>query len=220
MIREIYENDLTLRSDKWVPYFDVYEFYLKKFINKSPVIVEIGVQGGGSLQMWRKYLGDGAEIYGIDVDESILKHKEYYDEKTHLFIGDQGSDLFWDDFLAKVPKIDILIDDGGHFMNQQKKTFERVFPHINYGGVFICEDTHTSYEEYCGGGLKNPNSFIEYCKNLIDLLHYNHLKERYSVSGKVVDLCAGLSCVNFYNSMVVMEKQKPEKFERIIVNDK
>ena len=39
-------------SIKWDNYFEIYENYLKKFINKSITLVEIGIGNGGSLFMW------------------------------------------------------------------------------------------------------------------------------------------------------------------------
>ena len=40
---------------KWIHYFDIYEKHFQKFQNKNPVILEIGVQNGGSLDMWNYY---------------------------------------------------------------------------------------------------------------------------------------------------------------------
>ena len=38
---------------KWVHYFDIYEKHFERFRGKSPVVLEIGVSGGGSLAMWK-----------------------------------------------------------------------------------------------------------------------------------------------------------------------
>lgn len=35
------------------------------------------------------------------------------------------------------------------------------FNKLNYGGVYIIEDTHTSYWEDFGGGFKKSDSMIE-----------------------------------------------------------
>ncbi|NET10324.1 MAG: hypothetical protein F6K16_37620 [Symploca sp. SIO2B6] len=63
-------------------------------------------------------------------------------------------------------------------MNQQIITFEEMFSHISDNGVYICEDLHTSYWQEFGGGYKNPASYIEYSKNLIDYLNAWHSKEK------------------------------------------
>jgi hypothetical protein len=52
---------------KWKHYFPVYERHLTKFVNTDVVFIEIGVGEGGSLQMWKRYLGPFARIVGIDI---------------------------------------------------------------------------------------------------------------------------------------------------------
>ena len=41
---------------------------LNKYVNKKIVFVEVGVADGGSLHMWRSYLGKKARIIGIDLN--------------------------------------------------------------------------------------------------------------------------------------------------------
>ena len=40
---------------KLTNYFKAYENHMKRFIGKNPVMVEIGIWKGGSLQMWNNY---------------------------------------------------------------------------------------------------------------------------------------------------------------------
>jgi hypothetical protein len=219
-LKDIYFNELTLKCDKWIPYFKVYEQHLSKFVGKAPVIVEVGVQGGGSLQMWRKYFGPDAQLFGIDVDTSVLKHLDHYDQNTTLYIGDQADPVFWDEFLKQVPHIDILIDDGGHFTNQQIMTFNKVFPHITVGGVFICEDTHTSYFDWIRNNLNGSDTFIDHSKQISDIVNYGHLPRENEKNKELEKICDGLYSTSFYNSMVVFHKEELEVFERIVVNEK
>jgi hypothetical protein len=218
-LRDIFFKELTLSSDKWDPYFGVYDTYFNKFVGKSPVVVEVGVQGGGSLQMWEKYFGEGAKITGIDIDVGIMMGPRHdrppYRSDTKLVIGDQGSIPFWDNFLQETPKIDVFIDDGGHTMEQQMITLEKVFPHIANGGVFICEDTHTSYYPWMNAGLRHPNSFIEYSKRLIDVIHYDHLQDKSMITDEVLQIYKGLVSVAFYDSMVVFLKDEKKEFKRV-----
>ena len=50
-LKEIFWN-LDKGCTKWSGYFDVYERHLGKFVGKKPRILEIGVLGGGSIEMW------------------------------------------------------------------------------------------------------------------------------------------------------------------------
>ena len=44
-------NNSHKRLHKWIHYFDIYETHFARFRGKAPVMVEIGVMGGGSLKM-------------------------------------------------------------------------------------------------------------------------------------------------------------------------
>ena len=136
---------------KWRHYFEIYHRHFQRYIGKECVILEIGVSMGGSLQMWKNYFGDKAKIIGVDINPLC---KEFEEENIRIFIGSQSDLQFLRELIHTIPKIDILIDDGGHTMEQQIVTFEELFDHINPDGVYLCEDMHTSYWEEYGGGLR------------------------------------------------------------------
>src|SRR5690606_35085902 len=136
--------------------------------NKAPVVLEIGVFHGGSLDMWRDYFGPGCRLYGVDIDSRC---RMFEADDTKIFIGDQADRDFLRPLRREVPRVDILIDDGGHFMQQQIATFEELFPHVADDGIYLCEDLHTSYWTEFGGGYRREGSFIEYSKTLIDQLN-------------------------------------------------
>lgn len=154
--------------DKWVHYFPIYHEWFKKFRGTDVVFVEIGVQNGGSAQMWREYFGKDAKIIGVDIDPRC---KQFEDDSIKIEIGSQEDVNFWTEFKQKYPRVDLLLDDGGHTMNQQIVTFQQMFPHIREGGIYFCEDCHTSYIEKFGGGLGKPDTYIEFAKRLIDEMH-------------------------------------------------
>jgi len=219
-LRQIFFNELTLGSDKWEPYFDVYETYFSKFVDKAPVVVEVGVQSGGSLQMWRKYFGPEAQLWGIDVDPAVARLQPNYDSNTHIRIGDQADPQFWQAVLQQMPEIDVFIDDGGHQMHQQRVTFECVFPKIRPGGVFLCEDTHSSYMPWLGGGRDRCDTFIEYAKQYVELLHTGFLDKELPEDAALKPFAQQIYSVHFYNSVVVFQKKAAaeQEFKRVIVN--
>jgi cephalosporin hydroxylase len=55
-------------SSKWVHYLEVYERYFSPYRSKPCKILEIGVQNGGSLQLYKKYFPFAEKIVGIDID--------------------------------------------------------------------------------------------------------------------------------------------------------
>jgi hypothetical protein len=211
-LKEIFWNDLTLRSIKWEPYFDVYEQFFGSWRDRNPTFVEVGVYGGGSLEMWTKYFGSGANIWGVDIDPAVLG---YNIPGANIVLGDQSDRNFWTNFLKQAPRIDLFLDDGGHRMHEQIITFECVWPHISENGVYICEDTHTSYwEEY--GAVPGGDTFLNYSKRAIDVLYRNHMRSDRSNS-RMIPLLHDLKSVCFFDSMVVFQKGRG-KFDWCEVN--
>jgi len=216
-IREIFYS-LEKISDKWDPYFDVYEKHLSRFIGKSPKVLEIGVQNGGSIDMWLQYFGEGTKVVGIDVDPQCKELS--YSKDVEIVIGDQGDVNFWQKFLQTHTEFDIIIDDGGHTMQQQIVTLEQVYPFLNENGVFIIEDTHTSYLEPWGGNMNKPSTFLSYMKHLTDFLNREHIPAGF-ISKRTKDLYKNqLNSISFYNSVVVIEKETVKPFKRVFSHDR
>lgn len=196
-----FENNKSNAINKWIHYFDIYDFWFKKYKNKPIVILEIGVYQGGSLNMWRDYFGDEAKIFAIDINPLC---KQFEAINTKIFIGSQENKEFLKFVKSQVPKFDILIDDGGHTMKQQIVSFEELYDHIKDDGIYLCEDLHTSYWKNYGGGYKNPNSFIEYSKNFIDSINAWHSGDRELKINKLTKSTYGL---HYYDSVLVLEKK-------------
>jgi cephalosporin hydroxylase len=132
---------------KYTHYLDVYQQHLAKFVGKEVHVVEIGIYSGGSLEMWKSCFGPNCKVYGVDIREEC---KVYAGDGVEIFIGDQEDPEFWEHFKQKVPKVDILIDDGGHLAGQQIVTLEEMLPHLQPGGVFLCEDVITVPNKFPG----------------------------------------------------------------------
>lgn len=200
---EIYfENNQERLMHKYQHYFDVYDRYFNAYKNKKVTIVEIGISHGGSLQMWKRYFGKNATIWGIDIDPRC---KSLEEENIHVLIGSQEDPDFLQSAIEKIGPIDILIDDGGHTQNQQQISFEILFDAINSNGIYLCEDTHTSYWNTYGGGHKRKGSFTEYAKNLIDQINAYHSEQS---SLKVNSFTKTANTIHFYDSIIVIEKME------------
>ncbi len=186
---------------KWMHYFEIYDRHFSRFRGTDVHILEFGVSQGGSLQMWKDYFGSECRIYGVDINPHC---KALEEDRITIFTGDQEDRTFLKSVAAKVPRIDILIDDGGHSMRQQIATFEELFDRIAENGVYLCEDLHTSYWKKWGGGYRRKNTFIEYSKHFIDSIHAWHSK---SPALKVNDFTRSVHSLHYYDSVLVIEKR-------------
>lgn len=187
-------------------YFDAYDKHFLRFRGRPVTILEIGVSHGGSLEMWKYYFGEQARIFGVDNNPECEK---FGDDQVTMYIGSQEDPEFLKFLKSEIPKVDILIDDGGHTMNQQKVTFREMFDHIKDDGVYLCEDLNTSYWEEYGGGYKNPDSFIEYSKHFIDALNAWNARDNEVLP--VSSFTRSVRSLHYYDSMLVIEKGKHEK---------
>ena len=186
-------------SMKYSHYFHVYEMLFAKYKNKKIKFVEIGVLDGGSLFMWRDYLGKDAEIIGIDLNPDAKKWEK---NGFKIFIGDQSSKKFWIDFYKKVGNIDVLLDDGGHTSKQQIITLNSSINNINDDGLIVVEDTHSNYMFSYG----NPSffSFINYSKKICDLLN----KRFFTNPKKYNFLQKSVFAIIFFDSIVACHINK------------
>jgi hypothetical protein len=198
---------------RWYHYLEIFHRHLAKFRGRAPVVVEIGVAFGGSMEMWHYYFGPGTRLVGIDVDPAC---RQFEDQRTTILIGDQADRGFLADVRERVPRIDVLIDDGGHRMVQQITTFEELYPHVHADGVYLCEDMHTSLWPKFGGGYGKKDTFLEYSKALVDRLHSWHSLE----PGLQVDeFTRTTHAIHFYDSVVVIEKRHMEQPRQFLTHE-
>ena len=205
-LREYFENNQKRNMiDKWLHYFEVYERHFRPFVGKKIKVLEIGIWQGGSLKMWKEYFGEQAEIVGVDIEPRTMKFEE---DRIKIHIGDQADRTFLQTLIEIEGEFDIVIDDGGHFMNQQITSFQELYGAVKDGGVYLCEDNHTSYWARYGAGYKKTNTFIEYTKNLVDALHAYHSE---TPDLEVNWFTENTTGIHYYDSIVVFDKKKRVK---------
>ena|SRR5688572_16745625 len=205
-LREIFHSHNGRMIHKWDHYFDIYERYFSGYRGTSVNLLEVGVSHGGSLQIWREYFGKDANIFAIDINPEC---KKFEDEKTSIYIGSQEDEKFLKKVIDALPQLDILIDDGGHTMNQQLVSFKNLFPVVKDGGIYLIEDTHTSYWGEYHGGYKKKSSFIEFSKGLVDQMYAWHID-----NDKLVPVnyhTENINSISFYDSVVVFEKRNRQE---------
>lgn len=210
---DYFDNNPGRLIHKWWHYFGIYERHLGVFRGRPIRLIEFGVFHGGSLQMWKHFLGGQAQIIGVDVNPLCADLAE---PGIEIVIGDQEDPQTHAKLRDKYGEFDIVIDDGGHTMGQQIVTFQELYPAVKAGGIYLAEDLHTSYFPKWGGGVQKPGTFIEYSKRLIDQLH-----AWYAPNGELKrDLITTTTYgMHYYDSMLVIEKAViPEPVQLITGN--
>lgn len=201
---DYFENHEHRLIHKWMHYFEIYDRHFSTFRNRPLSLIEFGVSHGGSLQMWKNYFGSQAKIYGVDINPACVSVAE---ENIHILTADQEDRESLRMIKNLLPKFDIIIDDGGHTMTQQINTFEEMYEHLKDGGIYLCEDVHTSYFADFGGGYRKPGTFVEYSKRLIDQLNAWYSTEP---DFAVDAFTRNTFSMHFYDSIIVIEKRARE----------
>jgi len=214
---EIFNEHNGLVSHKWIHYFFVYDSIFKRFLEKGEPLkmLEIGVQNGGSLEIWKKYLPQNSKIYGIDINEKCTQLK--FSEGISFHLGSAVDKQFMEKTFGDV-EFDVIIDDGSHVCKDVIDAFEYLFPKLKNGGCYIVEDMHTSYWKEYGGGLHEGTS-IEYFKKWIDI----GINREYVGNG-LADSNIGkmISHISFYDSVCAIEKFygiKEAPFKNVITGE-
>lgn len=187
---------------KWLHYFPIYERHFARFRGRPITMLEIGVFHGGSLAMWSDYFGQQARIIGVDIDDRVTAFET---GNVEICIGDQEDPEFLGHLAAEYGPFDIVLDDGGHTTAQQLATFQRLWPAMKRGGVFLVEDLHTNYWGEFGGGLRKPDTFIEFAKGLVDSQNAWHARDS---SPPVDGYTTTISGIHSYDSIMVFDRDE------------
>jgi hypothetical protein len=156
---------LTYRTDKFEHGFcGFYHAHLAPVRQDIRKVLEIGIFRGASLRMWRDYCPN-AVIHGFDRNVP----PEPLPDRIEVHRGDQANrDALRRLLEATGSGFDLIIDDGGHTMEQQQVSLGVLFPHLRPGGLYAVEDLHTSFMptiDYCysGGRVRRVPSGIDEC---------------------------------------------------------
>jgi hypothetical protein len=218
-------------SDKWSTYFHEYDRILGAYRTKRVRLLEIGVQNGGSLEIWSKYFPHAQKLVGCDINPDCARLR-FEDPRIAVVVGNAHSDSTQAEILRCAPAFDVIMDDGSHCSSDVVKSFARYFP-IWLTTVSSLRRTCTcSYWEDFEGGLFDPFSSITFFKRLADVISHEH----WGIAKYRVDILSGLftkygfeidedtlqhvHSVEFLNSMCVIRKAKPERNQlgaRVIV---
>ena len=204
-------------SDKWALYLGEYDRLFHPYRDRPVRLLEIGIQNGGSLELWARYFPNAARIVGCDINPAC-RQLQYDDPRIAVVVADANLDATRQSILAQSASWDLVIDDGSHRSRDIVLTFLSYFPLLEPGGLFVAEDLHCSYWQAWDGGLFDPFSSISFFKLLADIVNHEH----WGVARPRTDLLRGFAAryggapdeaqlaqihsVEFINSICVIRK--------------
>jgi len=199
------------QTDKWGrhSYTPIYEQWFASLRYKPVRLLEIGVGGykrplvgGDSLRMWKRYFEKGI-ITGIDLyDKSALS-----EHRINIVKGDQCDATFLQEVTSVHGPFDIIIDDGSHIQSHIIASFEALFPLMPAGGIYVIEDTQTSYRPKYEGSTAEMNTIPSSMNYFIHRVHGVNRSE-WLDEGKPVDIPdQGIASIAFYHNLIFVVKK-------------
>jgi demethylmacrocin O-methyltransferase len=220
IMSRIYAHDLTalakiqatdkLGSHLYTPH---YEQHFRSLRKKKLRILEIGVGGyedpilgGESLRVW-KYYFPKSSIYSVDIfDKAKLQ-----EHRIRIFRGSQNDPDFLRKVVEQMGGVDIVIDDGSHVNEHVITSFCTLFPLLAEDGIYVIEDTQSSYWPKLGGDsydLGNPNTIMNFLKRLTDGLNYEEIARK---DYRKTYFDQNIISLHFYHNLVFIYKGRNEE---------
>lgn len=136
--------DLSLYNTERAPeYFSNFERWFAPFIGRPARILELGIQGGGSLELWRDAFPGGV-VVGLDLNPSPVPTSE----QIRTYQGFQQDPRLLDLIAAECAPdgFDIIIDDASHMGEYTLASFWHLFPrHLKTSGLYVLDDWSCAY---------------------------------------------------------------------------
>ena len=201
---------------KFAHYLPVYEKHFGRFRGTDVHFLEVGIHSGGSLRLWREFFGERAVIFGMDRLNAtrIYQGDPRFGSPQRIFVGDQGSPTFWRTLKERVPRLDILLDDGGHQQHLMTATATAMIPHLSFGGVYLCEDLADIHFADRHPGMDHSSSaqlewfFSQFAR---PMLPYRNVKpvphSKGDYSDELTSVQRTIASLSFYPFQVVIEKR-------------
>ena len=111
--------------------------------NNIRIRSNMGLNGkpGASLKAFDQYLKH-SKIFGADIDKEIL----FQSERIKTFYVDQLDILSIISLKEKIPKLDLIIDDGLHQPDANLNVILELLDHLNENGIMVIEDIEDTDE--------------------------------------------------------------------------
>lgn len=163
-LNQIAIEEKTDKSSLIHNYCEKYELYFNQIRYRKLKILEIGVQNGFSLKMWKNYFANSL-IYGIDIKDC----SHFNEDRIKNFCFSQTDVSKLNQINKEYGPFDIIIDDGSHINEHMVETFNCMFPLLNKDGYYILEDLHCCYWK----SFSDSKKMIHKINELIDDLNSN-----------------------------------------------
>jgi len=214
-------------SDKHQPnghlYGHAYARIFSKFRYRRVKVLEIGIGGygfslgGQSLTAWQAYFPLG-KIVACDIENRF----ELKTIGTKIYKIDQSNKSDLDNLKKEEEPFDIIIDDGSHLSKHQIFTFLEMFDSLKDGGIYVIEDTMTSFWSFSGWDGAHidesdfSNTCIGYFLSITPYLNADEFQTDRSVDINRARIASKIGSIQFEKNLIIIERREGSKGETAI----
>jgi len=130
----------TLKARKGFTAF--YSMIFAGLRNQAINFCEIGIEDGGSIQMWENYFTQ-ANLFAFESDRDKIEKSKRLTNKTTFFETDVNNEqILHQTFLNTGFMFDIIIDDSSHHYPHQLNIIRNAPKYLKSGGILVIEDIY------------------------------------------------------------------------------
>ena len=220
LLTKLFETHNGKYSDKWSSYLDIYWQLFAPIRENEFDLLEIGIQNGGSLEIWANFFPNSKNLIGCDIHPKC-KDLTFADPRIKVFVED-ASEVKAGNFVSDTTSnLGLVIDDGSHVSKDIIRSFLIFFPQLNPGGIYVIEDLHASYWSDWQGGISHPESSMQFLKLLADVINFDHwgihakrteVFDMIPATSGLLDerILSEIESVTFLDSVCIIRKSKPK----------
>jgi cephalosporin hydroxylase len=108
-------------------------------------ILEIGMFGGGTMNIWSKFAEETALLVGVDIEDRVRDRKVYKPTQTFIkVIADSTAKGTIEQVRTALAgrQVDFLFIDGNHLYEYVKADYNNYAPFVRPGGIIAFHDTY------------------------------------------------------------------------------
>lgn len=178
-------------------FLDTYDNEFFKFKDKLDLrILELGVDKGGSLELWNAYFPNLSLLVGVEKDD--LRIEGNFSNKTRIEIGNLSEIEFYDK-IKRYGVFDIIIDDASHKSSDIILSFENLFPILSDGGLYCIENVY-----YSGTGDYNNQSLEKFIQELV--INANGITDCIDIPERMNQFSWWIKSIHIENQLIIVRK--------------
>jgi hypothetical protein len=162
-------------------YTELYHMLFHPYRDRAVNFLEMGLLIGGpehgasadretkdlpSIRMWLEFFSK-ARIHGLDVSDFSWFHHDRF--TFHRCDMDDRANI--DAAAARMPALDIIIDDASHASHHQQNGFLSLWPQLRPGGLYIIEDLRWQPEAFERPGITKTAALF---RGFAESRHFTH----------------------------------------------